>query len=259
MPDTATEEKKPDTEAPKAELTPTETQPEEQKKTNEAEQILHSESGDTAPAQAKAPPVAEAADDGWKTLTEAAKRQGVTPEQMARYAKLGYEAQYAAQAKVAADSQSKGVEQEVDDEEVAPVSRKEFQAQIADMEKRTAVAIAGARNDSKLEALLNTQPLTRDELESRETVARKTYELMAAGASMETAFGEASRRHGDFLARVTKRSTKKKIAAQAALGEGGAGQSVEILPETFKPDADNIRSGKTVERATRYVEQLHAG
>ncbi len=266
MPDTATEEKKTESEAPKGEPSPDDAQPklEEPKKEatdDAADRILHSE-GEAA-STAKAAPVAEAvaADDGWKTLQDAAKRNGISAEQMTRYASMGYQAEQAAQAKPAPASESKAKspasESEVDDDELAPLSRREFQSQMAEMKQQTAVAIAGARNDTKLEALLNTQPLTRDEPEARSTVGRSTYELMAAGANMETAFGEASRRHANYIARVTKRSATKKIAAQAALGEGGAGASVPIEPPTFKPDADNIRSGATLNRALAYSKELH--
>lgn len=269
MPDTATEEKKTDSEAPKAELAPSEAQPkpEEQKKEKAdvadtadaaANRILQSEGGGEAVPTAKTADVAEpdAVDDGWKTLQDAAKRNGITPEQMVRYASAGYQVEQATQ-KPEPKAKAAAPEPEVDDDEVAPLSRKEFQTQMAEMKQQTAIAIAGAKNDSKLEALLNTQPLTRDEPEARATVARSTYELMAAGANMETAFGEASRRHANYIARVTKRSTTKKIAAQAALGEGGVGTSAPIDPPTFKPDADNIRSGATLKRALAYSNELH--
>ena len=207
---------------------------------------------------AKRAPATEpvAADDGWKTLQEAATRNGITPEQMARYASAGYQA---VQAKATPDPKPKlaAPEADVDDDELAPLSKKEFQTQMAEMKQQTAVAIAGAKNDAKLEGLLNAQALTRDEPEARATVARSTYELMAAGANMETAFGEASRRFGNFLARVGKRSSTKKIAAHAALGEGGVGASAPVEPPSFKPDAANIRSGETVKRALAYSNELH--
>lgn len=269
MPDPEPPEKKTDSDAPKVDPPASEPQPkpEELKKeptdaaNDAADRILHSEAGDGAAApQAKAPPAAEptTADDGWKTLQDAAKRNNITPEQMIRYASAGYQAEQAAQSKPAPEPKPTrpAPESEVDDEELVPLSRKEFQTHMAEMKQQTAVAIAGARNDSKLEALLNTQPLTRDEAEARATVSRSTYELMAAGANMETAFAEASRRLGNFIARVTKRTTVKKIAAQAALGEGGAGESVPVEPPTFKPNADNIRSGETVKRALAYSDEM---
>lgn len=259
MPDTATEEKKLEAEVPTKEPVPTEDKPAEKaQEVDDAEKILQSESGDVAPAQAKAAPVAEAADDGWKRLQDEATRSGISPAQMVRYASAGFKAEQAsAQQKATSEPQAKRAEPEVDDEELSPLTRREMRSQMADMEQRTAVAIAGARNDSKLDALLNTQPLTRDEVEARETVARKTYELMAGGANMESAFDEASRRHANYLSRVTKRNTKKKIEAQRALGEGGAGESVEVQPPEFKPDAENIRTGKTLDRAVAFVKELH--
>lgn len=263
MPDTATEEQKTDSEAPKVDPPANNPEPklEEPKKepTNDAaDRILHSEANADAAPKTEPAPVAQAAadDEGWKRLQEAAKRNHLTPEQIAHYASAGYQAEYAAQ-KAEPKAESTAPDPEVDDDEVAPLSRKEFQVQMAEMKQQTAVAIAGARNDSKLEGLLNSQALTRDEPEARGTVSRSTYELMAAGANMETAFAEASRRHANYIARVTKRSTTKKIAAQAALGEGGVGASVPIEPPTFKPDADNIRSGETVKRALAYSDAMH--
>lgn len=260
MPETATEEKKTDGEATKVDPSADEAQakPEEPKKESTddaANRILQSEGGSEA-ASTKAAPEADAEDEGWKTLQAAAQQHGISPEQMARYASVGYQTAQAAQ-KPEPKAGAAAPEPEGDDDEVAPLSKKEFRTQMAEMQKQTAIAIAGARNDSKLEGLLNTQPLTRDEPEARATVARTTYELMAAGANMETAFGEASRRFGNFLARVGKRSATKKIAAQAALGEGGVGASVPIEPPTFKPDAANIRSGKTLARALAYSKELH--
>lgn len=269
MPETATEDKKTASEAPKVDPPANEPQskPEEAKKNAAdaadaaADRILNSETIASAVPDSKATAVTEpvAADDGWKTLQEAATRNGITPEQMVRYASAGYQAQQATPAKPTPDPKPKQVapEPEGDDDDLAPLSRKEFQSQMADMKQQTAVAIAGAKNDAKLEGLLNTQALTRDEPEARANVARSTYELMASGVNMETAFGEASRRFGNFLARVGKRSTTKKIAAHAALGEGGVGASAPIEPPTFKPDADNIRSGETLKRALAYSKELH--
>lgn len=262
MPDTATAEQKTDVEVPKvdppANDPPVKTEePKKDAADAAADSILHSEAGADAATKAAPATGPVAADDGWKTLQEAATRNGISPEQMIRYASAGYQAEQAKQAPSEPKPNSAAPEPELGDEELAPLSRKEFQTHMAEMKQQTAVAIAGARNDSKLEGLLNTQPLTRDEPEARATVARSTYELMAAGANMETAFGEASRRFGNFLARVGKRNTTKKIAAQAALGEGGIGASVPVEPPTFKPDANNIRTGKTLERALAYSRDLH--
>jgi hypothetical protein len=209
---------------------------------------------DAQVATAEAPTLSE---DEKKWL-ELHKRYGdkVTPKQLVAYAQKGWEVTEAERQAAAEKPREAPPKDAEGDEPAEPqyVTREEYEQMKKEMTRAIRVGDGVTTNQIRLDAMMGAASELQGDAYGRKIVQDEVYRLMANGKPVDEAFNAAREEHKEYLAKQVREQNKKKIEAQAAIGESKAGTEPPGAPmPEFEHKASDFQDGTAMKQAMAMI------